>query len=58
MRVAAFAALERHRDDLAELRVVAEAGRVRHADEFVFDDITVGDEQTGVRARSFTGSVR
>jgi len=37
MRVAAFAALEGHRDDLAAFSVVAEARRIRHADEFEFD---------------------
>jgi hypothetical protein len=37
MRVAAFAALKGHRDDLAALGIVAEAGRIRHSDEFKFD---------------------
>src|SRR5262249_49890088 len=36
--VAARLAVERHRDDLPGLVVVAEAGRVRHADELVPDD--------------------
>ena len=34
MGVAALAALKRDRNDLSALGVVAEAGRVRHADEF------------------------
>ena len=38
MRVAAFDALVLDRNDLARLGVVAEAGRVRHADELVLDD--------------------
>jgi hypothetical protein len=38
MGVAALAPAERDRDDLAGLGVVAEAGRIRHADELVFDD--------------------
>src|SRR5215475_5129170 len=37
MGVAAFAALERDRDHLSALGVVAEAGRIRHADEFELD---------------------
>ena len=37
MGVAALAALERDRDHLSALSVVAEAGRIRHANEFEFD---------------------
>src|SRR5262245_14144393 len=37
MGVAALAALERDRDHLSALGVVAEAGRIRHADEFELD---------------------
>ena len=42
--VAARLALEFHRDDLAGLRVVAEAGRIRHANELVFDERLVEGE--------------
>ena len=37
VRIAAFAALERNRDDLPALGVIAEAGRVGHADELELD---------------------
>ena len=42
--IAPLATAERDRDDLAGLGVVAEAGRVRHADELVFDDAAVGHQ--------------
>ena len=38
VHIAARPALEGHRNDLARLGIVAEAGRIRHADEFVFHD--------------------
>jgi hypothetical protein len=38
MRITALAATKRHRDHLPSFGVVAESGRIRHADEFVFDD--------------------
>jgi hypothetical protein len=37
MGVAALATLERDRDHLSALGVVAESGRIRHADEFELD---------------------
>ena len=43
--VAALLAFEFHRDDLAKLRVVAEARRVRHADKLVFDERLVNSER-------------
>ncbi len=45
--VAAFDAVEFDGDDLTGFGVVAEAGRVRHADEFVFDDRFVEGEGLG-----------
>src|SRR6516162_2011719 len=38
MRIAALAAAEGHRNHLASFGVIAETGRIRHADKFVFDD--------------------
>src|SRR6516164_5172967 len=38
MRIAALAAAEGHWNHLAGFGVIAEAGRIRHADELVFDD--------------------
>src|SRR6516162_1711999 len=38
MRIAALVAAERHRNHLAGFGVIAEAGRVRHADKLVFDN--------------------
>src|SRR5262245_59143111 len=38
MGVAALSALERDRYDLPGFGIVAETGRIRHANEFVFDD--------------------
>ena len=38
MDKAAFFTLKRHRDHLARFRVVTKACRVRHPDEFVFDN--------------------
>jgi hypothetical protein len=38
MRIAALAAAEGHRNHLAGFGVIAEAGRIRHADKLVFDD--------------------
>src|SRR5215475_11445107 len=45
MGVAALAALERDRDHLSALGVVAEAGRIRHADEFELDQRLVDLER-------------
>src|SRR5262247_4901265 len=45
MGVAALAALERDRDHLSALGVVAEAGRIRHADEFELDQWLVDLER-------------
>jgi hypothetical protein len=47
MGVAAFAALERDRDHLSALGVVAEAGRIRHADELELDQWLVDLERLG-----------
>ena len=61
MRIAALAGpAKRHRDDLAGLGVVAEAGRIRHADELVFDQRSLVDlERLRHDARAaFAGSVR
>src|ERR1700756_4275967 len=38
MRITAFAAAKRYRDDLSGLGIVAESGRIRHSNKFVFDD--------------------
>src|SRR5713101_4651154 len=45
VRIAALAAAESDRDDLAGLGVIAVASRVRHADELVFDDSPVRHER-------------
>src|SRR5262249_57526592 len=45
MGVAALAALERDRDHLSTLSVVAETGRIRHANEFEFDQRLVDLER-------------
>ena len=60
MGIAAFAAAEGDRNHLAAFGVVAEAGRVRHANEFVFDErfALVNFERLRHDARSFAGSVR
>ena len=42
MRVATFATAEGYRNDLSAFRVITEAVRIRHADEFVFHQ-RVGD---------------
>jgi hypothetical protein len=59
MGIATLPALKRNGDDLAGLRVVAETGRIRHANELVFDH-GLGDLERlwhdGARSRS--GSVR
>ena len=44
MNITSGHAFEGHRDHLARFGVVAEAGRIRHADELVLDD-RVGDLQ-------------
>jgi hypothetical protein len=38
MGVVALATIQRHRNHLPTFRVVAESGRIRHPDEFVFDE--------------------
>src|SRR5262249_50862709 len=45
MGVAALAALERDRDHLSALGVVAEARRIRHADEFELDQRLINLER-------------
>ena len=41
MRIAPLPAPERDRNDLAAFDAIAETGRVRHPDEFVYDDQAV-----------------
>jgi hypothetical protein len=53
MRVAAFAALEGHRDDLAAFGVIAEARRIRHADEFEFDQRLLDLQRLGDQFAQF-----
>jgi hypothetical protein len=45
VRVAALPAAQRDGDYLAAFGIVAEARRIRHADEFVFDDRLVNLER-------------
>jgi hypothetical protein len=45
VRIAAFAAAERDRNDLAGFGVVAEPRRIGHADELVIDRVAVGQER-------------
>jgi hypothetical protein len=58
MRIAALAAAERHRNHLAGFGVIAEAGRVRHADKLVFDNRLIDLQRSGTSARNVSGSVR
>jgi hypothetical protein len=53
VRIAAFAALEGHRDDLAALGVVAEARGIRHADEFEFDQRLLDLQRLGDQFAQF-----
>jgi len=53
MRVTAFAALEAHRDDLTALGIVAETGRIRHADEFEFDQRLLDLQRLGDQLAQF-----
>ena len=46
-RVVALFAFELHRHDLARFGVIAEPGRIRHANELVFDDRLVEGERLG-----------
>src|SRR6516162_5107012 len=53
MRVAALAALEGHRDDLSAFSVVAKARRIRHADEFEFDQRLLDLQRLGNQFAQF-----
>src|SRR5262249_23401576 len=53
VRIAAFAALEGHRYDLAGFGVIAEAGRIRHADKLIFDDGFIDLQRLGHKRAQF-----
>src|SRR5262249_17624604 len=53
VRIAAFAALEGHRYDLAGFGVIAEAGRIRHADKLIFDDGFIDLQRLGHNRAQF-----